>query len=152
MTPAQHRLTGAPLLCELLDRPVAVVMSTVSPSGRPQASVVWVERRGDELALFCERDSAKGRNLAVNPHVSILVVDHDRLLRAGVPAYAQISGTAELSPEEEGQVDGLARAYGWSDGYTLPRGECYTVHITVSRVTGYGPGDTKSMGGWGHDD
>src|ERR1043165_6511388 len=95
MSTSPHRLTDAPLLCDLLDRPVPVEISTVSPKGRPQASVVWAERRGNELVMFFETTSAKIRNLTANPHVALLVVDHDRLLRSGVPAYAQMTGVAD---------------------------------------------------------
>jgi hypothetical protein len=147
MTP-RHRLTDAPLLCALLDRPVPVTVATVSPRGRAQASVVWAERRGDELVMLFASSSAKIRNLTQNPQLAIVVIDHRTLLDPGVPAYAQLSGTAVIRPGEPDLIDRLAVAYGQADGYTGPRAPFETVHLLVDRVTGMGPVAGAPMGGW----
>lgn len=148
MTSSRHRLTDASLLCALLDRPVPVVVSTVSPEGRPQASVVWAERRGDEMVMVFSSSSAKVRNLSRNPWVTIVAIDHDTLLSPGVPAYAQLSGRAEIRPADRELIDRLAIAYGQPDGYigSLPPSDA--VHVLIDRVTGMGPLSAGTMGGW----
>lgn len=146
---AQYRLSAAPLLCALLDRPVPAVVSTVGPDGRPQSSVVWVERRGDELAMFFVASSAKVRNLGANPQLTIVVIDDQTLHAPGVPAYATITGTATLEAAEPEMPDRVARAYGQADGYQGRLLEYCTAIIEVDRVTGVGPVPHGLMGGWG---
>lgn len=47
----------------LLDGPHPAVVATTNGAGQPQLSVVWIERQGNDLALFCEVSSVKARNL-----------------------------------------------------------------------------------------
>lgn len=149
MTDFRHKLTDAPLLCELLDRPVPVQISTVSPRARPQASLVWVERRDDILAFFFEETSVKVRNLRRNAHVTVLAVDYTRELRPGVHGFAQLAGTAQILPEEPDMPDRLATAYGLQDGYNYhPRNPFNTVLVTIDRITGTGPIEGGGLGGW----
>jgi hypothetical protein len=147
---SRHRLTDAPLLCALLDRPVPVHISTVSPQGRPQASIVWAQRRDDEIVMVFSARSAKVRNLLQNPHVAIVVVDHEAMLEPGVPAYAQLTGRADLRTEGPELINDLAIAYGQADGFAHPKTDFSTVHVDVERVTGMGPIEGGRMGGWAH--
>jgi PPOX class probable F420-dependent enzyme len=129
-------------VCELLDRVVVAQISTVSPAGRPQSSLVWFERRGDELVFFSEVTTPKVRNLRANPNIDVLVVHPDREAGAGTPLYIRLSGRADLRSREEGLEDRLARRYGHPDGYPAefgPLGETLAVHVTVDRVSGLGP-------------
>ena len=142
------RLSDAPLLCALLDRPVPAVVSTASIDGRPQSSVVWVERRGDDLAMFFVVNSAKVKNLRSNPRITVVVVDNETLHAPGVPAYASIAGTVTIVPGEPEMPDRVARAYGQADGYMGVLPECCTVHMRVERVAGVGPLRGGLMGGW----
>ncbi len=145
---SRHRLTDAPLLCALLDRPVPVHVSTVSPQGRPQASIVWAQRRGDEIVMVFSSSAAKVRNLQQNPHVSMVVVDDEALLEPGVPAYAQLTGMADLRTGGPELIDELAMAYGQADGFAYPKTDFTTVHVEIQRVTGMGPIEGGRMGGW----
>ena len=45
-------------------------MTTVTTGGRPQSSPVWFLREGDELLIY-SLESARARNVARNPNVSI---------------------------------------------------------------------------------
>jgi PPOX class probable F420-dependent enzyme len=126
---------------ELLDRPLVAVISTVSPAGRPQSSVIWFERRDDAIVLFSGADTPKVRNLRANPAIEVLVVDPDRELGAGTPYYLRLSGTAEIRPREDDIEHRLARRYGHPDGYPKkygPVGDIVTIHVTVRRVSGVG--------------
>lgn len=133
---------------DLLDRPLVAIVSTVSPTGRAQSSIVWFERRGDELVIFTPADSHKVRNLRANPHIVIVVVDPDRSIGAGTPCYVRLTGTADLRPAEDGIADAMARRYGHPDGYPWPIGPILNIHVPVERVSGLGPFTTKRMGGW----
>lgn len=59
----------SPVVCELLDRPLVAHISTVSPAGRPQASLVWfrgVSSRAAEGGQFspgADRSSKEQRPL-----------------------------------------------------------------------------------------
>lgn len=131
-----------PAARELLDRPLVAHVSTVSPSGRPQASIVWVERRGDEVVLFSVADAPKVRNLRRNPRIDVIVVDPDREIAAGIPCYLRLVGTAEVRPAEDGIEDRIARLYGHEHGFPAEfgeLGELANIHITVERFSGFGP-------------
>jgi PPOX class probable F420-dependent enzyme len=126
-------------VCALLDRPLVAHISTVSPAGRPQASIVWFERRGDEVVLFSRAADPKVRNLLHNPHIEVLVVDPQRELGAGTPGYARLTGTAEVRPAEPGIHHRLARRYGHPDGFPAAYGdvgEIVNIHVAVQRVSG----------------
>lgn len=130
-------------LLELIDRPLCAQISTVSPKGAPQTSLVWFERRGTEIIMMSHKDAPKVRNLRQNPKMEAIVVDPGREVSAGSPVYARLTGTAEIRPYEDGIEDLLARRYGHPDGYPSD-GEpmddvVVTIHMTIRRVSGFGP-------------
>lgn len=92
---------------DLLTRPVIGVLSTRMPDGQPQSSLVWCDYDGECARVNTTRQRQKGKNLAANPVVSLLVVDlHD------TGRYLEIRGLAELV--EDGaleHLDGLTRQY-----------------------------------------
>ena len=56
-----------------LPEPNAMVLSTVSPEGRPRSRSVLLKGHGPAgLVFYTNRTSAKGADLAANPHVSAL--------------------------------------------------------------------------------
>jgi pyridoxamine 5'-phosphate oxidase len=63
---------------EGLDEPNAMVLSTATPEGRPSSRTVLL-RAYDErgLVFFTNRLSRKGRELAANPHASLLLPWHE---------------------------------------------------------------------------
>jgi len=92
---------------DLLSRPIHAVFTTMMPDGQPQSSVVWVDYDGECARVATTRERQKGRNLRVNPKVSLLVVDPDDSTR-----YLCVIGDVELV--EDGAVahlDGLTRRY-----------------------------------------
>jgi PPOX class probable F420-dependent enzyme len=94
---------------DLLTRPICGVLTTMGGDGQPQSSLVWVDVDPDgacaQVNTTLERH--KGRNLAANPRVSLLVVDPDNTSR-----YLQLRGDAELvfdgAPDH---LDALTRSY-----------------------------------------
>jgi PPOX class probable F420-dependent enzyme len=87
---------------DLLTRPVLGVLTTMMPDGQPQSSLVWVDYDGECAVVNTTRERQKGRNMAADPKVSLLVVDP-----ANTGRFIQIRGRAELL--EEGTVEHLDR-------------------------------------------
>lgn len=144
---ASEAITSPPL-SDLLDQPLTATLSTVSPNGWPQSSLVWFERRGDRIVLFAEDDTLKVRNLRLRPEVVLIVVDPERTLGPGVPAYVRLLGRAAIRPGEPDLPDRLAVRYGHSAGYPWPLGPYSTVEVSITRVGGLGPFRTRKLGGW----
>jgi PPOX class probable F420-dependent enzyme len=71
-------------------------LATTRADGRPHVAPVWFVLDGDDLVLTTAATSAKGRTLARDPRVA-LVVDDD------TPpfAFVLVEGTAELSTDPE---------------------------------------------------
>ncbi len=61
--------------CDLLQRPVHAVLSTMMPDGTPQASVVWADYDGEYVLINTTLERQKGRNMLANPKVALLVID-----------------------------------------------------------------------------
>jgi PPOX class probable F420-dependent enzyme len=79
----------------------------MEPNGQPQSSLVWVDYDGECAIVNTTRERRKGRNIAANPRVSLLVVDP-----ANTGRFLQVRGIAELV--EEGalaQLDRVTRKY-----------------------------------------
>ena len=92
---------------DLFSRAVPAVLTTMMPDGRPQSSLVWVDYDGECARVNTTRERLKGRNIAADPRVSLLVVDPDNTAR-----YLQVRGEAQLV--EEGaleHLDELTRRY-----------------------------------------
>jgi len=92
---------------DLLTRPVCGVLTTMGADGQPQSSLVWVDHDGEAARVNITLERQKGRNLAANSKVSLLVVDPDNTGR-----FIQIRGEAELSTEGALEhLDALTRKY-----------------------------------------
>lgn len=93
---------------DLLVRPVHGVLSTMMPDGQPQSSLVWVDYDGRHVLINTTLERQKGRNMQVNPRVTVLVVDPQRVDR-----WIEIRGrVVELTPEgAEAHADCLTERY-----------------------------------------
>lgn len=60
---------------DLLDRPLAAVLTTHLPDGRLQSTVVWYWRAGDEVRISTMTQFRKAANLLARPQATLLVVD-----------------------------------------------------------------------------
>ena len=60
---------------DLLVEPVHGVLSTMTPDGQPQSSIVWVDYDGTYVLINTTLERQKGRNMLVNPKVALLVID-----------------------------------------------------------------------------
>ena len=111
MIPESHR--------DLLTGCAHGVLTTLMPDGQPQSTLVWVDYDGECARLNTTRERQKGRNMAADPRVSLLVVDPDDANR-----FLLIRGRAELI--EHGALEHLDRltrrytAYPCFYGYVYP--------------------------------
>jgi PPOX class probable F420-dependent enzyme len=60
---------------DLFQRPVHGVLTTLMPDGMPQSSIVWVDYDGEFVLINTTLERQKGRNMQLNPKVTILVID-----------------------------------------------------------------------------
>ena len=79
-----------------LDPPRFAVLGTVNPDGSPHLTVMWYERRGDEVVVNTTQERLKSRNLATDQRVSVLVGEAERYVRLDGVARAIASGEDAL--------------------------------------------------------
>jgi PPOX class probable F420-dependent enzyme len=79
-----------------LDVPRFAVLATVNPDRSPHLSVIWYERRGDEVIVNTTQERMKARNLAEDPRVSLLVGESERYVRLDGVARAVAFGDEAL--------------------------------------------------------
>ena len=90
------------------------VIATLGRNGRPQTSVVWVDTDGENVLVNTTNKRAKGRNLRVNPRVSISVWDNEDPYK-----YFEVEGTVELDEEGANEhIRELSRRYEGKDFHT----------------------------------
>lgn len=124
---------------DLLERPICGVLTTLLPGGGPHACLVWVDHDGAHARVNTTLQRLGGRDLALDPRLSLLVVDPDDTTR-----FLQVRGRAELVTEgAEEHLDALTRRYTGHPryyGYVYPleqaaREQRVIVVIHARRVT-----------------
>lgn len=123
---------------EILDTPQQfAVISTIEPDGRPQSSVVWFEREGEDLLISTVEGRRKHRNLVRDPRVTVLVFDRDQPYR-----YVEIRGHAQMTAEGGRElIDKFARAYRGEPRYTMDDGTDnvrVVVRVAPDKVVSFG--------------
>jgi PPOX class probable F420-dependent enzyme len=58
-----------------LERPYLAHIATVTPSGKPQLTPVWVDVDGDDILFNTAEGRAKAKDLHTNPAVAVSVLD-----------------------------------------------------------------------------
>ena len=79
-----------------LDAPRFAVLGTVNPDRSPHLSVIWYDRRGDEVIVNTTHERMKARNLAEDPRASLLVGESERYVRLDGVAHAVAFGDEAL--------------------------------------------------------
>ena len=102
--PASHR--------DLVDCPPVAALTTVTPDGYPQTSVVWCDYDGTFLRVNTMRGFAKERNMRRDPKVTLLCYDPCNPLR-----YLEVRGTVVEMTEDGAleHLDSLASRYAGRD-------------------------------------
>jgi len=93
---------------DLVECPPVVALTTVTPSGYPQTSVVWCDVDGEQVRVNTMRGFAKERNMRRNRLVTLLCYDPRQPLRS-----LEIRGTVEEMTEVGARehLDALASKY-----------------------------------------
>jgi len=115
---------------QLLDARVFAVLATVSPSGAPQSSVIWVKRDGDDVLFSTIRGRLKTRYMEQNPLVSLCLYDPD-------DPYSYVEIRGEVSLTEAGGdalIDELSRAYDDKPWTVRPRETRVVCRVTPTKV------------------
>ncbi|GEM_PF-667922 len=134
-------------VCRLLDQPNPAIVVTVGDSGSAQATVVWIERRGNDLAFFSRSDSVKAHNLRQRPKAVVLVLDPEQEFEPGARCYVTVTGTATVTPLADLSFPNrLAGRYMGADEFPHS-GDYSEVVIRPERLSGAGP-VTGTPSGW----
>jgi PPOX class probable F420-dependent enzyme len=93
---------------DLFQNPVHGVMTTLMPDGMPQSSIVWVDYDGEYVLINTTLERQKGRNMQLNPKVTVLVIDPNDSGR-----WAEVRGQViEMTRESaEAHADKLTQRY-----------------------------------------
>jgi len=89
----------------ILDGSHLSVLATTDADGKPQTSVIFVKRDGDDILFSTIKGRRKTINMSRDPRVNLLIqgLPLDRPNDAGGgPNYATISGTVELTDDPTG--------------------------------------------------
>jgi PPOX class probable F420-dependent enzyme len=109
------------------------VLSTLEPDGKPQSTVVWVARDGDDIVLALPKSRRKTANLNRDPRAAVVIFDADNPYTS-----AQVQGTAALEDDPDGAlIDQLSHKYtgGPYPGFAGPNPQWVTARITADKVT-----------------
>jgi PPOX class probable F420-dependent enzyme len=87
---------------DLLQSTVDVVLTTISPKGYPQSTMVWCSFDGTNVCLNTGIGYQKEKNMRRNPRVAVFSFDPKDHLR-----WIEVQGNAELNTE--GAVEHLDR-------------------------------------------
>jgi len=107
-----------------LDVPRFAVMGTTNPDRSPHLTVVWYDRRGDEVIVNTTAERIKARNLAAHPRASLLIGESERYVR----------------------LDGMARAVAFHDEALKD------IHALGVRYDGREAADRQTRVVWGKQD
>jgi len=92
---------------DLIVEPICAVLTTMMPDGQPQSSLVWCDYDGEHVRVNTTRERQKGKNMARNPRVSLLVIDmHDS------SRWIEVRGEVKISEEGAPEhLDEITRQY-----------------------------------------
>ena len=122
-----------------LDAPRSADLATLNPDGSPQLSVIWYERRGDEVVVNTTVQRVKAHNMDRDPRVSLLVGDPERYVRLDGDARVVATGADALA-----DIRALAVRYNGEDAAARQARDVWstqqrvTYAIAIRRVYRYG--------------
>jgi PPOX class probable F420-dependent enzyme len=93
---------------DLAECPSVCALTTLSPAGAPQTSVVWCDHEGNLVLINTMRGFAKERNMRLDPRVTLLCYDPKEPMR-----YLEVRGTVVEMTEVGAarHLDALASKY-----------------------------------------
>lgn len=119
-----------------------LMLATTSPNGRSHAAGVIYEAVNGALYVHTMRSSRKGRNVAANPHVGIVIPA--RKVPVGPPFIVQFQATAEVLDMDDPQIvalleDGKLKGIAGHGALEEPDG-CFLKITPARRIHSYGIG------------
>ena len=117
----------------LFDAKNFAVLSTVDADGKPQSTVVWAKRDGDDILFALPASRRKTANLRRDPNATVVIFDV-----ANPYESAQVQGTASLRADPDGTlVEDLSHKYtgGPYPGFAGPNPQWVIVRLTPDKVT-----------------
>ncbi|MBZ0307973.1 MAG: PPOX class F420-dependent oxidoreductase [Anaerolineae bacterium] len=92
---------------DLLEKPIVIVISTVSPDGKPNTAAVWRKWDGEHILISTGATSRKALNIRANPNVAIMTIDPANPYR-----YLDLRGVATIQDDGALELlDELTMAY-----------------------------------------
>jgi PPOX class probable F420-dependent enzyme len=85
------------------------LLTTLLPSGQPQAHIVWIDHDGEHLLVNSETERRKVRNVRRDPRVTVVVFD-----ATDMDNWVEVRGrVVEIVEGEEARrhIDSLAQKY-----------------------------------------
>lgn len=116
---------------------VFATVATISPSGQPHLTVVWIKRDGDELLYSTTVDRQQYKNVARDPRVTIMINPNDRPY-----TYASIRGTVTITADPDKTLPNelslkyTGKKYAEFNPASVNDAERVIVRITPTKVTG----------------
>ncbi|MET0212619.1 MAG: PPOX class F420-dependent oxidoreductase [Vicinamibacterales bacterium] len=110
---------------------------TVTATGRPRVTMVWMDVDGDEVVFNTAEGRKKVQDLRRDPRVIVSVQD-----RNDSQSYAVFHGQARITTDGAREhIDKLTKRFLGIDQYPGPPGETrLIVRIGVERIGGVAPG------------
>jgi PPOX class probable F420-dependent enzyme len=118
---------------ELFDGPNFVTVATIDPDGKPQLSIVWAKRDGDDVLFATIKGRRKYSNLVRDGRASALVYP------TGDPySYAEVRGAVTLTDDPSAElINELALKYTGQPFGDRPGEQRVIVRIVPDRVVMY---------------
>ena len=121
-------------LCNFLDEVRFGVLATNNADGSPQLTVMWYERRGDQILMNTASGRVKDGNLRRDPRIALCIEDGYR--------YVTLYGHVALNDEQgqaQADIAALARRYADPERAermiaNFQREQRITLLMTVERV------------------
>jgi PPOX class probable F420-dependent enzyme len=111
---------------------------TFDSKGQPHTTMVWLDGEGDEVSFNTAEGRLKPKHLRRDPRIIISAQDPK-----DPQAYAVFHGKARITEAgADAQIDKLAKRFMGVDKYPYrqPGEKRLSVHVTVDRIGGAGPG------------
>jgi PPOX class probable F420-dependent enzyme len=89
-----HPMTEDEWRAFVVEAPRPAILSTVRADGRPHAAPIWIDVEDGAIVFNTGVDTVKGRNIARDPRVSIVVQDDRPPF-----SYVLVEGRAETSDD-----------------------------------------------------
>lgn len=116
-----------------IDNDTLMMLTTVTPTGRPAPRPVWFAWDGSGFVVYSQPDTAKLRHIAANPNVTLSsnigATGGDTVVIAGI---ARIVPDAQSATEMEEYVARYADAMGRVSGSIEKFAASYSVPILIS--------------------